>query len=318
MIPKMANTGMRISPLNLISTPLAVLNSLSLRLRVGLSSEDPMVGRHPTEAYEAYLSIYSPEGLLLERTRLGQIAPSRRRFFDVSAIAGRLAPNVDHLAVVHRIPSRLVAKISSIEEEIELPEETDYSLFRSLVEYSYPQGGNGSVIYETPPRLNAGGSGQKSSNTLTFTCQTLLSEVAQTHVVLIHYSVNPTYSRVANYSFALHSQSGEEVASGNVAIGPFAIKVLDIAQIIPEHQVQRERDPFDGSSAFTFVGYSEDAAILVVIVNTAPTLGGVAVEHTHPPQAYLFPSDPSDQQNVKVAAEKVWKTILPADRSTRA
>ena len=104
---------MRVSPLNLISTPVPVLNSLGLRLRVGLSSEDPMVGRHPTEAYEAYLSVYSPEGPLMERTHLGQILPSRRRFFDVSAIAGRLIPNVDHLAVVHRIPSRLMDPVTS-------------------------------------------------------------------------------------------------------------------------------------------------------------------------------------------------------------
>ena len=53
---------MRISPLNLISTPMAVLNTVGVDLRVGLSSEDPMVGRNPSEPYEAYLSIYSPEG----------------------------------------------------------------------------------------------------------------------------------------------------------------------------------------------------------------------------------------------------------------
>jgi len=308
---------MRILPLNLISTPLAVLSSLGLTLRVGLSSEDPMVGRNATEAYEAYLSVYSPEGLLLERIHLGQIPPSRRRFFDVSAIAGQLVHGVDHLAVVHRIPSRLMAQVSNLEDEIELETEADYSLFRSLVEYSYPQGGNGSVIYETPPRLNAGGSGQKSSNTLTFTCQTLLSDVADTHVVLINYSVDPTYSRVASFSFVLHSQNGDEVASDSVAIGPFAIKTLDIARLVPKHLIEKEKDPRDGSSAFTFVGYSDDAAILVVILNTAPALGGVAIEHTHPPQAYLFPSDPRDQQNVKVEAENVWKTILSAGRSVQ-
>ena len=62
---------MRISPLNLISTPIAVLNSVGLNLRVGLSSEDPMVGRNPSETYAAYLSVYSPGGVLLERQHLG-------------------------------------------------------------------------------------------------------------------------------------------------------------------------------------------------------------------------------------------------------
>jgi len=70
-----------------------------------------MVGRNPTEDYEAYLSLYSPEGLLLERDHLGQIPSRRRRFFDVSDIANRVVPGVDHLAVVHRIPSRLMAQM---------------------------------------------------------------------------------------------------------------------------------------------------------------------------------------------------------------
>ena len=161
---------MRTSLLNLISTPVPVLNALGLNLRVGLSSEDPMVGRHPSEPYEAYLSVYSPEGLLLERVHLGQIPANRRRFFDISVITRRLVPDLDHLTVVHRIPSRMSPESSDLEDEIEMSVEPDYSLFRSLIEYSYPEGGNGSVIYETPPRLNAGTSGHRSSNTLTFTC----------------------------------------------------------------------------------------------------------------------------------------------------
>ena len=309
-IQKMSDKALRISPLNLISTPLAVLTSLGLRLRVGLSSEDPMVGRHPTEPYEAYLSVYSPEGLLLERVHLGQIPPSRRRFFDVSATAGRLVPDVDHLAVVHRIPSRLMAQVSSLEDEIELPKETDYSLFRSLVEYSYPQGGNGSVIYETSPKLNAGLPEGRSSNTLTFTCQTVLSDVLNTYVILIHYSINPAYSKIANYSFALHSQSGQMVVADQVAITPFSVKVLDMAQIIPKDAVADQRDAHDGLSSFTFVGYSDEAAFQVIVVNSAPSLGAVAVEHTHPPQTYLFPWNSSYQREAKTSAQKSWKSIL--------
>ena len=301
---------MRVSPLNLISTPLPVLNSLGLRLRVGLSSEDPMAGRHPTEPYEAFLSVYSPEGLLLERINLGQIPPSRRRFFDVSATVGRLVPGADHLAVVHRIPSRLVASGSSVEDEIELANEPDYSLFRSVVEYSFPEGGNGSVIYETTPKLNAALPDARTSNTLTFTCQTVLSDVLNTHVILIHYSMNPAYSQIANYQFAVHSQSGEMVAAGQVAITPFSIKVLDMAQIIPKDAVTDQEDARDGLSSFTFVGNCDDAALQVIVVNSAPSLGAVAVEHTHPPQTYLFPWNSSYQREAKTAAQKIWRSIL--------
>ena len=305
---------MRFSPLNLISAPLPVLNSLGLRLRVGLSSEDPMVGRHPTEPYEVFLSVYSPEGLLMERNHLGQIPSSRRRFFDVSAIAGQLVSGVDHLAVVHRIPSRLVTQIASVEDEIEMENEPDYSYFRSVVEYSFPQGGNGSVIYETTPKLNLGLPEGKSSNTLTFTCQTVLSDVLNTYVILIHYSMNPAYSQIANYHFALHAQSGEMVAADQVEITPFSIKGLDMAQVIPRDAVADQRDPGDGVSSFTFVGYSDNAALQVIVVNSAPSLGSVAVEHTHPPQTYLFPWDSSYQRDAKTAAQRAWQSILSPGR----
>jgi hypothetical protein len=58
---------MRIPVLNPIQTILPVLNSVGLNLRVGLSSEDPAVIYHPSEPYEAYLSIYSPERVLVDR-----------------------------------------------------------------------------------------------------------------------------------------------------------------------------------------------------------------------------------------------------------
>jgi hypothetical protein len=202
-----------------------------------------------------------------------------------------------------------------VEDEIEMPAEPDYFLFRSLIEYSYPEGGNGSVLYETPHRLNAGTSGHRSSNTLTFTCQMVLSEFVNTYVILIHYSVSPSYSHIATYNFGLYSLSGERVVSDHVSIGPFAIKILDMARLIPKQLVRNAKDLQDGLSAFTFVGYSDDAAILVVVVNAAPSLGAVAVEHTHPPQSYLFPSDASYQRKTKTDAQRVWKSILSTGKS---
>ncbi len=298
---------MRNSPLNLISTPVAVLNSLGLNLRIGLSSEDPMVGRNPSEDYDAFLSIYSPEGFLLKREHLGKILPDRRRFFDVSTITRGHISGVDHLAVVHRIPSKMLDGGADIEAEIELGINPDYSLFRSLVEYSYPQGGNGAVIYETPHQLN---SGAGSSNTFTFTCQTLISETTRPYVALVHHSVNPKYSKVANFEYALHSLSGEMVAIDRVSVGPFGVKLIDISEIIPKSVISRETDPQDGMSAFTFVGVSEDSAILSVIINAAPSLRAVAVEHTHPPQTYLFPLDPTYQRKVKIEAQAGWKSLF--------
>jgi len=301
---------MAISPLNLISTPLAVLNSVGLKLRVGLSSEDPMVTRHASESYEVFLTTYSPEGVKIERTWLDTISPERRRFFNVSEITNELVRDQDHLAVVHRVPSRLVVSGSDIEDEIELPAKRDYSLFRSLVEYSYPGGGNGSVIYETPPGFNMDLSSHKSSNSLTFTCQTILSDTIDSYIVIINHSVNPSYSRIAEYNFAFHALSGERVFVDNTTIGPFGIRVMNVRDLLPAKLVEQERDAKDGLSSFTFMGYSENAALLFMVVNSSPVLKSVAVEHTHPPQAYLLPDNIERQRSIKLAAMRKWKSLL--------
>ena len=305
---------MKSSLLNLLSTPLPVLNSLGLKTRVGLSSEDPTTLRHEEESYEAYLSVYSPEGPLLDRIHLGEVAANRRRFFDVSAAAAPLVPEGDHLTVVHRIPTRLQDQVSNLEEITEIPEHSEYFMYRSMLEYSYPQGGNGSVIYETPPGLNANAGPDSTSNTFMFTCQIVLSEIVRTHIVLIHYSVNPAYTKMADFNFGFFSQSGETVASDHVAVGPFSVAKLDVSQIIATDIIQRDRDPMDGQSSYTFVGSSEDAVVIPLVLNTAPEIGAVALEHTHPPQAYVFPYDASLKRKVKTDAQRAWTSIFTSKR----
>jgi hypothetical protein len=83
-----------------------------------------------------------------------------------------------------------------------------------------------------------------------------------------------------------------------------------MARIIPSHLISRCRDTKDGLAAFSFIGYSEDAALVMMTVNSSASLGAVAVEHTHPPQAYLLPRRASQQRVIKADAQKVWKTIL--------
>jgi len=301
---------MQNSLLNLISTPVAVLNSLGLNVKVGLSSDDPMVGRNPSEPYDVFLSVYSAEGVLLERSHLGLIPSEKRRIFDITSITRREFPKSDHLAVVHRVPSRLLSQVNSVEDAIEIQGNLDYSLFRSMVEYSYTDGGSGSVIYETPPGLNAGAPGSATSNTLTFTCQTILSESLNTYVALIHYSTNPTYTQIAEYHFGLYNLGGELVFTGQATIGPFSCGLLDLAQLIPTDIVLANKDPRDGLSSFNFVGFSDEAVIMPVIINAAPSMGAVAVEHTHPPQTYMFPKDFRYRKTVKTAAQNAWRTTL--------
>jgi hypothetical protein len=302
---------MKDSLLNLISTPLPVLNSLGLRTRVGLSSDDPMTRRNHDETFQVYLSIYSPEGPLLDRVHLGELPANRRRFFDVSSVASSLVSGADHLTVVHRIPSRLLDQVSNLEDVVEVPDHFQYGMYRSMLEYSYPDGGNGSVIYETPPGLNAQAG---TTNTLTFTCQIVLSEILSTHIVLIHSSVNPSYSNMAEFDFGFFSQSGEIVASDRRALGPFSVSVLDVGQIIPEDVIRRDRDPMDGQSSYTFVGSSDNGVVIPLFINASPELGAVALEHTHPPQAYMMPNKGSLRREIKTNAQRAWSSIFSSNR----
>jgi len=300
---------MQVRPLNLISTPVPVLNSLGLDLALGLSSDDPVVGRHPAEPYLIYLSIYSPEGKWLERRELGEILPHRRRLFPLSALTRALVPSEDHLVVVHRVPGWLANQVGSLDEPLEMDKEPDYSMFRSLIQYAYPGRGNGSVIYETPPRLNVRKTGAPPSNTLTFSSKIVLSSSVKTYVVPIHYSMDPGYSAVCCYHYLVFDQSGRQVLARTVTMPAFTIQVLDLAREIPQEAIRHATDSQDGLALFSFVAYSDDAALAPLIVNLAPGLGGVSVEHTHPAQAFLMPFNDKDKNRIKAAAIGSWRDM---------
>ncbi len=298
---------MQVQLLNLISTPIPVLNSLGLELSVGLSSDDPVVGRRPTEPYMAYLSLYSPEGKWLERRVLGEIPPNRRRLFALSALARQLVPAGDHLVVVHRVPTRLVKQARSLDEPLEMEQEPDYSMWRSLIQYSYPEHGNGSVIYETPPRLNVRKAGAPPSTTLTFSSKMIFSSEVKTYVMPIHYSMDPGYSAVSRYYYAVFDRAGHPVLNRTVTMPAFTVQALDLGRELSEQTIRQATDPEDGLANFTFVAYSDDAALAPLILNVAPNLGGVSVEHTHPAQAFLMPFNDKDKNRIKGAAIAAWQ-----------
>ena len=95
--------------------------------------------------------------------------------------------------------------------------------------------------------------------------------------------------------------------------GPMARRYYEagVDEIIYMDTVADQRDSRDGVSSFSFVGYSEDAAFMVVVINAAPSLAGVSVEHTHPPQTYLIPWNSRYQRDAKTAAQRAWQAILP-------
>jgi hypothetical protein len=301
----------RVVPLNLISTPVPVLNTLGLDTRVGLSSDDPVGGRRPSEAFAVYLTIYGADGRRLERVELGEVPPHRRRMFDISAVTRTRVAKDDHLTVVHRVPRRLLGAHATPDDLVELtPEEAEFSMYRSLIEYSLPGGGDGSVIYETPPGLNVRRPGRPASTTLTFTSKIALSEAVSTYVVVVNYSMDASYRTGAAWTFALFGSSGQPVGSGRLGVGPFQVAVVDVrAHLVPGTLAERPR-AVDELACFGFVGYSDAAALIPLVVQVAPSLGGVAVEHTHPAQAYTVPARAEQTGVLKMRALAAWKARL--------
>jgi hypothetical protein len=298
------------SLLNLISTPIPVLNSLDLDVAVGLSAEDPIAGRRPAEDYDAYLTIYHPDGILIDRVHLGDVPAERRRLFDVTALTRPRIEEGDHLAVAHRVPRRLMTG-KGPDEPIDLSrEDADYAMYRSLVQYSYPGGSNGSVIYETPPGFNLPRPGRPPATTLTFTSKVVLSESVDTCIALMNYSMDPAYGVRARYRYAIFGPDGGQVADGATVVAPFGVTVISVNAVVPEAARTAHRDPADGLAWLTYVGYCRDTAIIPLILTVSRERRTVSVEHTHPAQAYTIPAKPEDKHKVKSAALAAWARRL--------
>ena len=307
---------MPIALLNLISTPIPVLNSLGLDVAVGLSSEDPIGGRRPSEPFAAFVSIYGADGRLVERRALGEIPPHRRGPFDLTAITRPLVKD-DHLVVAHRIPVRLLAGRDPSAVVDLGAGDADFAMYRSLVQYAYPGGSNGSVIYETPPNFNVPRPGRAPASTLTFTSKITVSEDVETALALIHYSTDPAYDRSAHYSYALFAADGEQVGGGEMTLAPFTVGLVRVREALAPGVLARCTSPDDGLAWLGYVGYSTDAAMIPLILTLAPGRGSVSVEHTHPAQAYTLPARAEDKHKVKGRAVTLWKARLDAAQAAR-
>ena len=302
---------MSLSLLDLVSTPIGLLNSLGLEVSAGLSSEDPM-GRRPSEPYQVFLTLYNPEGIFARRMSLGEIPPQRRRFFPLSPASQGMFPGANHLAVIHRIPSRFLADGRTPEEPREIdPAEADFSMFRGVVQYAYPGGSSGSVIYETPHGLNTPRSaGRPSPKTLTLTSQVAVSDTMETCLALLHYSVDPRRTAPLQYHYAFFAPDGKLAAEGSVLCQPFTVTLLKAKEILAPAELRRATDPADGIACFGFVGFAEQGVVMPVILSLNPSSRAVSVEHTHPAQSYTCPYRPEEKHQLKNQAIQQWKQQL--------
>lgn len=248
-------------PLHLISTPVPLLPNLGLRAKAGLSGEDPGGRRHAGVSFSVWITLYSPEGRLAERWKAAELPAGGRLLLDLSAATERFGFREPHLAVVHRVPAGV--------------EDGDFDMFRTMVQLERPGRGSGSVIYETPPQFNAKpGKGSFFS----FTNQVVTGPTASTWLALLHYSVNPAYAEAAKTRVILYEPGGATAAVRDGAVSSFSVGLTNLSELSARGE---------GLSQRSLVVCSPNASLIPLFINLEESLGGVSVEHTHPPFTYL-------------------------------
>ena len=300
--------GLNIRPIDLITTPVAVLGDLGVTTKLGLSADDPLGMRNRDEHYRVLVTLYDPGGRFAERVELDPLHPGERRLVDLGEIAGNRFGGEKHLAVVHRVPVSL-CPVGEDPTEMAPARHGDFAMYRSMIQYGYPGGGHGGVIYETPPALNASAGGGKTSGTLTFTSKIATAPAVDTTLILVHYSVDPDYARDAGYRFRIHDGGGRLCAEREIRVAPFTVAAVSIGEALAAEATGAE-DGGNGArlrpALHSLVGWSKEASFLVLFLQTRRDSGFVAVEHAHPPQTYLLPREPETQRKVKSDAIGIW------------
>lgn len=298
---------MGIPVLDLITTPVAVLNGLGLRTAVGLSADDPLSTRHIGDRYRSFVTYYGPDGMLSDRCELPELRAHERRLVDLTDPAAKRFGAADCIAMVHRVPESLCPRgVDPTTAEIDMSAHDDYAMYRTMVQYGLPEGGHGGVIYETPPHLNDARGRSRQSTTLTFSSKIVVSDTVDTILLLLHLSVDPGYRHTATYRFRLHRPDGTPVVESETSVPAFTPRTLSVREMLAANGRAHELLSSDGLQCLSLVGWSADAALLTLFLQMDARTRSVAIEHAHPPQTYLLPADNAIRAQLKSRAVERW------------
>lgn len=279
-----------IGPLNLVSTPIAIMANYGLSTYVGLSSDDPANIRNKDVEFLLILSAFG-NSALIGRAIIGQLKPHEHRFFSVDAELKKLGWDKEaKLCVIHRVPSNYLVngEIRYIQKETK----PDYSMYRAVVQYGVPGGGMGGVIYETPPNFNLAG---RKPHFLSFSNKLYLSNQVDNYLVFLNYSVSPEYSQAAEVKLHFYNAQGNQVAQKLIQVKPFDYFCLKVKDVL---KGQRNSEQF-----LSFNASSISSALIPLSILVDRSCGGVSVEHSHPPQEYLMADWPVVSE-IKLRAAK--------------
>lgn len=289
-----------LTALDLISTPVPVLAGRDLHTVVGVSGDDPLVLRHASETFRVLVSVYDTDGCLADRIELDPVGPGQRRLIDVSELLAPRGFDADVLAVVHRVPVSIAPP--GTDPTIDVPAESapSYEMYRSLVQLGVPGGGRGGVIYETPPRMNDNRGRTRPATALMFTSKVAIGARTTTLICALNPSLDPAYRSVAPLRMQLFRADGTLAGQHETSVGPFGVATVDAAEVLRDPAARHE----DGWRNHSVTAWSSAAALVFLVITLAD--GQVAVEHTHPPQAYLLPDEEPKRFAIKNAAIAAW------------
>lgn len=281
------------SALDLITTPVGVLNGFGLETRVGLSGEDPLAVRRQGEGFRLLLSWYDPEGRAAGREELPPLAPGERRLLDLGTLARARFGAADVLAVVHRVPLGLCPEGDPA--AMPAPDDHgDFDLFRTMVEYGWPDGGRGGVIYEMPPRFNAG---PRPASTLVFSSKLAFGAATETVLCLLNYSLDPEWRRAVSLPLRIHDSAGALRTERTVTALPFRPTLIPLRDLVGPGTF----------ATYSLVGWSRDGSVVPLFLQLNRQRRSIAVEHSHPPQSYLLTVDPAERFRIKERAVAQWE-----------
>lgn len=282
------------SLMNLSSTPIAVLSHLGLKTYAGISGDDPSGTRNIGQEFQLLISIYH-ESKLHCIANLGLIGPGQREFICVDEVLTELNCKylMPSLVVIHRIPIQYF-KLGRLSCDNEAAVPDQYYMYRIVVQYENDKGGMASVTYETPPRMNISNNGKASF--LSFSNMIFRQNLSDNYLIFINYSMNFKYDKSCRLHINLYDEKGVAFKSFQNLIEPFSSSVINITKFICN---------IDESQGFSYVAASKDATLLPLSLILNSGNGGISLEHTHPPQEYLY-SDWNVSNDIKSRAVEYY------------
>jgi hypothetical protein len=293
--------------LDLISTPVAVLNATALETRAGLSGDDPLCERMQGDRLRVFVSWFDPEGTFAERRELEPIGPGERRMLNLSAPARERFGDRNVLAIIHRVPSSICPPGRDPEKtEIGGAPGEDFDLLRVMVEYGFPGRGRGAVIYEKPPGIN--GARRKTQSALILSSKIAVSQQQDTRMLLLNVSENFVYRDAVNVRARLFAADGRAVAAHEISVAPFSSALVSIRD-----WVVRAGEPVrEEIATYSVVAWSMEGALIPLFLQTHEAIGSVSVEHSNPPQVYLLPTSQAERFRIKNQAVAYWNSTWAA------